>query len=128
MGATAGRSHVSCLPAKFLIRTAYVNSAEDRNRLIYEIGPATRFAPVSGGPAWMSADRLHIEAKAEGNPSGRMMHGAMLQPLLEDRSKLKLHRETKEIPVRELIVAKGGFNCRALRRLIYPLSRRFAAP
>ena len=32
----------------------------------------------------------------------------MLQSLLEDRFKLTLHRETREEPVYELVVAKGG--------------------
>jgi len=32
----------------------------------------------------------------------------MLQDLLADRFKLKLHRETKEMPVYSLVVAKGG--------------------
>jgi len=33
----------------------------------------------------------------------------MWQSLLEDRFKLKVHRETREAPVYELILAKGGF-------------------
>jgi uncharacterized protein (TIGR03435 family) len=36
------------------------------------------------------------------------MNGPMLQALLEDRFKLKIHRETKEVPVYELTVAKSG--------------------
>jgi uncharacterized protein (TIGR03435 family) len=32
----------------------------------------------------------------------------MLQALLEDRFKLKIHRETREVPVYALAVAKGG--------------------
>jgi uncharacterized protein (TIGR03435 family) len=37
-----------------------------------------------------------------------MMNGPMLQALLEDRFKLKIHRESKEIPVYALVVARGG--------------------
>jgi uncharacterized protein (TIGR03435 family) len=33
----------------------------------------------------------------------------MWQSFLEDRFKLKVHRETREIPVYELVVGKGGF-------------------
>ena len=36
------------------------------------------------------------------------MKGAMLQALLEDRFRLKVHRETREIPVYALSVAAGG--------------------
>jgi uncharacterized protein (TIGR03435 family) len=32
----------------------------------------------------------------------------MVQSLLEDRLQLKIHRETRELPVYELLVAKGG--------------------
>ena len=37
-----------------------------------------------------------------------MMRGPMLQTLLEDRFKLKIHHETREVPAYALTVAKGG--------------------
>ena len=37
-----------------------------------------------------------------------MMTGPMLQALLEDRFRLKIHSETREIPIYELTVAKSG--------------------
>ena len=37
-----------------------------------------------------------------------MMRGPMLQALLEEQFHLKTHRETREIPVYELSVARGG--------------------
>ncbi len=36
------------------------------------------------------------------------MRGPMMQALLEDRFQLKLHRETREAPVYELVAAKGS--------------------
>jgi uncharacterized protein (TIGR03435 family) len=36
------------------------------------------------------------------------MPGPMTQTLLEDRLRLKIHRETREAPVYALTVAKGG--------------------
>lgn len=67
-----------------------------------------KFPPqLAGAPDW-SADTLYkIEAKAEGNPDKEQMR-VMLQSLLEERFKLKLHRETRETPIYSLIVAKGG--------------------
>jgi uncharacterized protein (TIGR03435 family) len=62
---------------------------------------------VSGGPSWIGSERFDIEAKAEGNPSIRQMEGPMLQALLEDRFKLAVHRETKQIPVYEITELKG---------------------
>ena len=63
---------------------------------------------VSGGPAWIDFDRYDIEARAEGNPSEKQMTGPMLQGLLKDRFKLRLHTETKQLPVYDLTVTKGG--------------------
>ena len=63
---------------------------------------------VLGGQSWVDSDRFDIEAKAEGGaiPPGQM--GAMIQGLLEDRFQLKAHKETRELPVYDLVVAKGG--------------------
>ena len=49
-----------------------------------------------------------INAGAEGHPNVEMMQGPMLQALLEDRFKLKIHRETREGPVYALTLANGG--------------------
>lgn len=43
-----------------------------------------------------------------------MMHGPLLQTLLEDRFRLKLHRGTGEVPVYELTVAKSGHKMQPL--------------
>jgi uncharacterized protein (TIGR03435 family) len=64
--------------------------------------------PIEGGPAWISSERYTINAKAEGNASPEMMRGPMIQALLEERFMLKTHRETREIPIYELTVAKSG--------------------
>jgi len=60
-----------------------------------------------GGPAWIRSARYDIEAKAESAPPPDQLM-LMLQSLLEDRFKLAVHRETKELPVYFLSVAKGG--------------------
>lgn len=63
---------------------------------------------VVGGPAWVRSDFYEIEAKAPGSRSHAVMNGPMLQTLLKDRLKLKIRRETREIPVYKLTVAQGG--------------------
>jgi uncharacterized protein (TIGR03435 family) len=63
---------------------------------------------VQGGPEWMNSQAWDVEAKAEGNP-GRKQVWLMLQSLLEHRFQLKIHRETKEMPVYMLEAAKKGF-------------------
>jgi bla regulator protein BlaR1 len=69
---------------------------------------------ISGGPSWIESAKFEIEAKAENGadfapgPNGAGQERLMLQSLLEERFKLALHRETKEEPVYELTVGKGG--------------------
>jgi bla regulator protein blaR1 len=62
---------------------------------------------ISGGPAWINSAHYDIDAKAEGNPNNSQMR-LMMQALLEDRFKLKLHHETKDRAVYELTAAKSG--------------------
>jgi uncharacterized protein (TIGR03435 family) len=64
--------------------------------------------PIAGGPAWARSERYDISAKAEDNASEAVMNGPMLQALLEERFKLKIHHESRPVPVYELTVAKGG--------------------
>jgi uncharacterized protein (TIGR03435 family) len=62
---------------------------------------------ISGGPDWIDSTHYDIDAKAEGNPNNSQMR-LMMQALLEDRFKLRLHHETKELPVYELTAANSG--------------------
>lgn len=62
---------------------------------------------IVGGPGWINSERYAIEAKAAGN-AGRAQMFLMLQSLLEDRFQLKIHRETRELPVYNLVTAKSG--------------------
>jgi len=98
-----GRLTLSCQSVIGLINAAYVIFADGRRAVIM-----SNVLPIKGGPGWINSERYTINAKAEGNPSQEMLKGPMLQALLEDRFKLKLHRETREIPIYALTVAKGG--------------------
>jgi uncharacterized protein (TIGR03435 family) len=62
---------------------------------------------IVGLPEWVDSTRFAIEAKAAGN-AGRAQLFLMLQSLLEDRFGLKIHHETRELPVYALVVAKNG--------------------
>jgi uncharacterized protein (TIGR03435 family) len=63
---------------------------------------------TDGGPDWVDTDGYTIEAKAEGVTDRALMQGPMLQAILEDRFKIKVHRETREIAVDALVIAGGG--------------------
>jgi uncharacterized protein (TIGR03435 family) len=62
---------------------------------------------IVGGPAWISTPGYDIEAKAEPGTDRKHLW-LMLQTLLADRFQLKLHRETRQLPVYELTAAKSG--------------------
>jgi uncharacterized protein (TIGR03435 family) len=60
-----------------------------------------------GGPSWLDSDRFDLAAKApEGVADSDLM--PMLQSLLKERFQLTAHRENREMPVFEMIVAKDG--------------------
>ena len=67
---------------------------------------------VSGGLSLIDSNRYNISAKVAGTPTpGRealMLQRRRLQTLLQERFKLAVHRETRELPIYELTVAKGG--------------------
>jgi uncharacterized protein (TIGR03435 family) len=63
---------------------------------------------VSGLQAWMDSSHFDIQATADSSATVKQVEGPMLQALLEDRFRLKVHRETVERPVYILTVQKGG--------------------
>jgi bla regulator protein blaR1 len=93
-----GRFAANNASLKMLIQTAY----------------DVRGHQISGGPNWIDSDKFDIEAEPDAatpippGPAGAPQMRSMLQSLLMDRFKLGLHRETKEEPVYELVVARGG--------------------
>jgi uncharacterized protein (TIGR03435 family) len=86
-----GRFTVTNAPLQFVITMAY----------------RIKDSQLSGAPPWFMTEPYDIQARAEGNPSFDTML-PMIQKLLEDRLQLKFHRDTKDIPVYALLVAKPG--------------------
>lgn len=75
-------------------------------RLIERAYSAKPFQVI--GPAWMKDVRFDIVAKYPAN-TNRDDHPLMLRTLLEDRFKLAVHHEAKDMPGYALLVDKGGF-------------------
>jgi uncharacterized protein (TIGR03435 family) len=69
-----------------------------------------RFYQVSG-PDRLVSQRYDIIAKTE-KPSSRQQLMTMMQTLLSDRFSLRLHRETRTVPVYELVGRSGNSNLR----------------
>ena len=69
--------------------------------LAYRIQPFQ----ISGGPPWFDSVRYDINAKPESAPKPGEIP-LMLQSLLADRFQLVFHRETKEMPIYALVLAR----------------------
>jgi len=95
---TPGRMVASNATARMLLQEAY-------NVKAYQL---------SGGPGWSESDRYDVEAKANAGDTEDEMR-SMLQRLLAERFKLTVHRETKEMQVYIIAVAKSGFKLHELK-------------
>ncbi len=73
---------------------------------------------IIAGPEWFSSERYDIEAKMDAAVAEalqklnlddrRIARQHMLLALVVDRLKLTTHRETRELPIYSLVIAKGG--------------------
>jgi uncharacterized protein (TIGR03435 family) len=62
---------------------------------------------IVGGPSWMNSDKFDINARTEDATISTDAMMAMLQTLLADRFKLKVHTETREMPIYALMVSRS---------------------
>jgi bla regulator protein BlaR1 len=69
---------------------------------------------IVGEPGWAKSDRWNVDAKVAGEDVAALgkltfdQRRAMYRQVLEDSFGMKVHRETRELPVYALVVAKGG--------------------
>lgn len=116
--ASPGRLHLTCYNVLRMIQTAYATYADGRPHGESEqpviplsnsvVQSGMDHTGAQGVPDWVSRDRFTIEAKAETEAPPILMVGPMLQRVLEDRFKVKVHREMREVPVYEMVATKGG--------------------
>jgi uncharacterized protein (TIGR03435 family) len=80
------------VPLRMLVRLAYGIQEDFR---------------IDGGPGWQTSQRFDISAKAEDGYTGGMDGMLpMLKTLLADRFKLKVHMETRDLPIQVLVIAR----------------------
>ncbi len=84
------------VPAKELVRFAY----------------GFQNFQIEGGPGWINSDRFDVTARAgtDAPPTGPGQVGPvnlMMRALLADRFKLVVRRETKEMPIYSLVLARA---------------------
>jgi len=64
---------------------------------------------IAGGPAWFDTQKYDVVAKVDSlTAAGSIPFEPLVQTLLADRFRLKVHRETTQLPVFSLVVAKNG--------------------
>jgi bla regulator protein BlaR1 len=88
-----------------------LNATNVTVRFLIEFAYDVRDDQISGGPAWLDSARFEVVAKpGEGAEAGntQQLVRQRTQSLLADRFHLAFHRETKELPVLVLKVAKNG--------------------
>jgi bla regulator protein BlaR1 len=91
--APGGRFMASGVTAKFLIQQAF----------------GVREFQILGGPGWLDTAKFDVTAKAEdGTENDRSGNSLRMRNLLAERFQLKFSRETREMPIYHLVVAKNG--------------------
>jgi uncharacterized protein (TIGR03435 family) len=83
--------------------------------LAYDVPPAhmgTYEGKILSGPDWINSAMYSIDAKADA-PTTDAQLKLMLQSLLADRFKLKLHREKRDLPIYALVTTKNGLKFQA---------------
>lgn len=90
---TAGRASMENVSLKKVLLNAY-GIPDDREYAI-------------DGPDWLTSEHFDIEAKFPADTPVPQIR-QMLQTMLADRFKLSLHRETRQLPMFSLMLAKNG--------------------
>lgn len=101
---TADRFSATNVSLKMMIQSAYELQTADL---------------ISGLPGWADSARFDIEAKMDEDAAAALQklpmeermaqRRSMMEAMLADRFKLKVHRDSKEMPMYALVIAKGGF-------------------
>ena len=112
-------------PPRFEVASIRPSNSADR-RPLFDVQPGGRFVArnvsvkrliewaygiehfqISGGPGWIGSDLFDIAAKPESSADADKLM-PMLQALLAERFQLVIRRESREMPVYALVVAKNG--------------------
>jgi len=100
-GFVAGEFQAFCMPLKQIIAYAYgYNTLHDER--------------VFGGPGWIDSANYDLDAKVDVSDLDAYKKlkspeiDRMLQKVLAERCNLRVHHESRELPVYALVLAKGG--------------------
>ncbi len=105
LNGSPGRLSMPCWGLYRLIQEAYQVYADGTSNLMYQ-PPAP--ASIEGFPKQMTSYNYSIDARVDSPQSMAVMRGPTMQRLLEERFLLRVHRETREVPVYIMTVGKEG--------------------
>jgi uncharacterized protein (TIGR03435 family) len=87
-------------------------------RSAFGIPPGADDSRISGAPKWLDSEKYDVEAKMNSavldelkklSPEeSKLAQQHMLQALLADRCKFAFHRESRDLPIYSLVIAKNG--------------------
>jgi uncharacterized protein (TIGR03435 family) len=110
---TDGRHHIYNDPGESHFRTVNLSLKE-----LLQFAYGLPKSQILGGPSWLESTMFDIDAKSDPSmdaqlhklPSDQARHQKqlMVQAVLADRFQLAAHQETRQLPIYELVVAKGG--------------------
>ena len=110
---TDGHHHIISDPAESRFRTVNL-SLRDLVQFAYGVPDSQ----ILGGPTWLDSIMFDIDAKSDPAvdaelralppEQARQQKQLMVQSLLADRFDLKVHQETRQLPIYALVVAKDG--------------------
>jgi uncharacterized protein (TIGR03435 family) len=117
-----GRLRVQCMAVGNMIRLAYLGLF-GRGLLNYDAPPDdTKW--LRNAPPWVKSEWYTVDAEtddpvankpdAPGRRDSEERMEQMLQLVLEERFQLKIHRDSEEVPMYNLTVAKGGFKLKPM--------------
>jgi len=113
---TTGRGGIGDMPP-----TGRVNFVSMTFRMLMSTSYGVQDYQIIGGPAWLAVDRFDVQASPPSSYQPQRLTPCfdencpptpvqiMMQGLLADRFALNVHRETRELPVYDLTIAKNGF-------------------
>ena len=74
----------------------------------YKLSRVQQNALQSSLPEWVFSDGYNVEARTENHDVTREQMRPMMRSLLEERFKIKVHYETREVPVYAVVLVKPG--------------------
>ena len=117
---------MQCMTVGAMMNAAYLGLLGEGDGLLNYMPSIGDDNWLRKAPGWVNSDLYTVEGKtddpaaktsnAPGQRNGDKVLERMLQVALEDRFQLKLHQETQDVQMYNLIVAKGGLWLKQMER------------